>query len=260
MPPGNLYIAERDNHVVRKVDAKTGRDLDVRRHRRGRVLRRRRTGRRARSCASRTASRSIRTAVGCSSATSATIASARRSGDRRHRDLRRHGRAAADAGRRAAAGHAAERSAHDGVRSRPATSTWRFGRATRSIASMRRTQTLHHVAGTGEQGYSGDGGPARAAELGGPEGSRLVAAARSTSPTPRTTSSADIDLTDRHHPNGARHRPARRRPGDRSAALHAVAAARRARRRARRALRRRQRGAPHPDPRRRAVRPAPTLA
>ena len=32
------------------------------------------------------------------------------------------------------------------------------------------TQTLHHVAGTGKQGYSGDGGPARAAELAGPKG------------------------------------------------------------------------------------------
>ena len=30
--------------------------------------------------------------------------------------------------------------------------------------------TLHHVAGTGEQGYSGDGGPARSARLGGPKG------------------------------------------------------------------------------------------
>ena len=29
---------------------------------------------------------------------------------------------------------------------------------------------LHHVAGTGEQGYSGDGGPARLARLGGPKG------------------------------------------------------------------------------------------
>jgi DNA-binding beta-propeller fold protein YncE len=32
------------------------------------------------------------------------------------------------------------------------------------------TQTLHHVAGTGKQGFSGDGGPARAAELAGPKG------------------------------------------------------------------------------------------
>ena len=30
--------------------------------------------------------------------------------------------------------------------------------------------TLHHVAGTGEQGYSGDGGPARQATLAGPKG------------------------------------------------------------------------------------------
>ena len=32
------------------------------------------------------------------------------------------------------------------------------------------TKTLHHVAGTGKQGLSGDGGPARAAELAGPKG------------------------------------------------------------------------------------------
>ena len=33
-----------------------------------------------------------------------------------------------------------------------------------------RTKTLHRVAGTGEQGYTGDGGPALAAKLGGPKG------------------------------------------------------------------------------------------
>lgn len=33
-----------------------------------------------------------------------------------------------------------------------------------------RTQTIHHVAGTGEQGYSGDGGHARVATLAGPKG------------------------------------------------------------------------------------------
>ncbi len=32
------------------------------------------------------------------------------------------------------------------------------------------TRTIHHVAGTGEQGYSGDGGPAREAKLAGPKG------------------------------------------------------------------------------------------
>jgi sugar lactone lactonase YvrE len=32
------------------------------------------------------------------------------------------------------------------------------------------TGTIHHVAGTGEQGYSGDGGPARKAKLAGPKG------------------------------------------------------------------------------------------
>jgi DNA-binding beta-propeller fold protein YncE len=44
----------------------------------------------------------------------------------------------------------------------------REGNAIYRIAA--RTQTLHHVAGTGKQGYSGDGGPARAAELAGPKG------------------------------------------------------------------------------------------
>jgi sugar lactone lactonase YvrE len=33
-----------------------------------------------------------------------------------------------------------------------------------------KTQTLHHIAGTGEQGYTGDGGPAKSAKLGGPKG------------------------------------------------------------------------------------------
>jgi DNA-binding beta-propeller fold protein YncE len=37
-----------------------------------------------------------------------------------------------------------------------------------------KTRTLHHVAGTGEQGYSGDGGPARAATLAGPKGLALA--------------------------------------------------------------------------------------
>jgi DNA-binding beta-propeller fold protein YncE len=32
------------------------------------------------------------------------------------------------------------------------------------------TQTIHHVAGTGAQGYAGDGGPARSALLAGPKG------------------------------------------------------------------------------------------
>jgi hypothetical protein len=37
----------------------------------------------------------------------------------------------------------------------------------------RKTQTLHRIAGTGEQGYSGDGGPALKATFGGTEGVRF---------------------------------------------------------------------------------------
>ena len=38
----------------------------------------------------------------------------------------------------------------------------------------RDTRTLHHLAGTGEQGYAGDGGPARLAKLAGPKGLALA--------------------------------------------------------------------------------------
>jgi sugar lactone lactonase YvrE len=44
----------------------------------------------------------------------------------------------------------------------------REGNAIYRIADV--ADTLHHVAGTGKQGYSGDGGPARTAELNGPKG------------------------------------------------------------------------------------------
>ena len=43
-------------------------------------------------------------------------------------------------------------------------------------------------AGTGEAGYSGDGGPATDAQLNGPYGSRSTLAETCTSPTSRTTS------------------------------------------------------------------------
>ena len=109
----------------------------------------------ARSCASRTASRSRRTV--------AAHLRHRQPPHPRAVDLATgvietmgHRRAAADTGRRAAGG-----TPLDGPRTmaldRRRRSTWRCGRATRSIAS-RRARTLHHVAGTGEQGYSGDGG------------------------------------------------------------------------------------------------------
>jgi len=44
----------------------------------------------------------------------------------------------------------------------------REGNAIYSITP--KTMTIHHLAGTGEQGYSGDGGPARLARLAGPKG------------------------------------------------------------------------------------------
>src|SRR6516225_1749123 len=44
----------------------------------------------------------------------------------------------------------------------------REGNAIYRIVS--KTGTIHHLAGTGEEGYSGDGGPARLAKLAGPKG------------------------------------------------------------------------------------------
>ncbi|HJU42021.1 MAG TPA: hypothetical protein VJ691_04370, partial [Vicinamibacterales bacterium] len=44
----------------------------------------------------------------------------------------------------------------------------REGNAIYSIE--RRSQTIRHIAGTGQSGYAGDGGPARAATLAGPKG------------------------------------------------------------------------------------------
>ena len=67
-------------------------------------------------------------------------------------------------------GYAAEWTSHD--RHRLVTAilylALREGNAIYRIAP--KTATIHHVAGTGEQGYSGDGGPARVARLGGPKG------------------------------------------------------------------------------------------
>jgi sugar lactone lactonase YvrE len=48
----------------------------------------------------------------------------------------------------------------------------REGNAIYRIAAA--TRTLHHLAGTGEHGFSGDGGPARLARLAGPKGLALV--------------------------------------------------------------------------------------
>ena len=53
-----------------------------------------------------------------------------------------------------------------------------------------KTQTLHRVAGTGEQGYSGDGGPALKAKLSGPKGLAYAPGDACISRIPRVTRSA----------------------------------------------------------------------
>ena len=167
--------------------------------------------------------------------------------DLAHRRHRRRSAERASAGRRRTARRWPVRRSMDRARWRsPATarSTWRCvkGNAIHRIAPR---GTIHHLAGTGAQGYTGDGGPARLATLGGPEGPRHR--------RPRPLRRRHREPRDpahrpghRRHHHRARHRDARRRPGRRSAAVRAGAPARRVRRRRRRALRRRQRSAPHP--------------
>ena len=94
-----------------------------------------------------------------------------RSRHRRDRDLRRHGRQRSrHAGRRAGGRHAAQRSADDGDRRRRRSVPRAARRAMRSIASTRAPRRCTAWPAPAKQGYSGDGGPALAAKLGGPKG------------------------------------------------------------------------------------------
>jgi sugar lactone lactonase YvrE len=168
-PTGNLYIAERDNHVVRKVAAKTG---------------------------------IISTLAG-----TGTAGFAGDGGPAMRAQLRQpHSIAVAPGGRRLLvcdignhrirqidlatgviatfAGTGDRQPTPDGapLQGTPLNGprTIVFDRAGNLFVALRegnaiyridaRRQTLHHVAGTGEQGYSGDDGQARTAKLAGPKG------------------------------------------------------------------------------------------
>jgi len=166
---GNLYIAERDNHVVRKVDAKTG---------------------------------LISTFAGTGSAGFSGDG-----GPAAHAQLRQPHSIAVDPRRRrllicdignhrvravdlatgaidTIGGTGEKQPTPDGARlaGTPLNGprTIAFDRAGHLYLALREgnaiyrvdatTETMHHVAGTGEQGYAGDGGQARTAKLAGPKG------------------------------------------------------------------------------------------
>ena len=165
----NLYIAERDNHVVRKVDARTGVISTFAG-----------TGVAGFSGDGGPAARAqLRQphSIAVDPEGPASHLRYRESPypaggfvQRHHRDLWRHRRASTDARWCSGEGDAVKWASHDRHRLAMAISISRFARAMRFTASRRRPATIHHVAGTGEQGYSGDGGPARVASLAGPKG------------------------------------------------------------------------------------------
>ena len=109
--------------------------------------------------------------------------------------------------------------------------------------------TLHHIAGTGEKGYEGDGGPAKQAKLSGPKGIDVspdggVLIADTESHTIRRID-LETGVITTVLGDGTRHDG----PDGRSAAVRAGAAARRRCGRQRRDLRRRQREPPRADSR-----------
>ena len=186
---GHLYIAERDNHVIRKVDAKTGIISTFAGTGQRRILRRRRAGAaRAAAAAAQHRRRSGRPPAADLRHRQPSHPPGR-SRDRRDRHLRRHRRAAADAGWRAAAGNAAERSADDRVRSGrqpvPRASRRQRHLSDRCPATNPAPRGWHRRAGIFRRRRAGPRGKARRAE-----GAGVVARITCSSPTPRITSSA----------------------------------------------------------------------
>ena len=209
---GHLYIAERDNHVIRKVDAKSGIISTVAGTGRPGLRRRRRARREgAAASAAQHRARSRRHAADLRHRQPADPAAASR--HRHHRDLRRHrrGRPTRPTARRSAARRCAARGRW---RLPPIGDLYLALREGNAILRIdRRTQTLHRIAGTGEQGYAGDGGPALNAKLGGPKGLayRPGRALRRRYREPRHPPHRSDEPADH---DGARHRRQGRRPGD----------------------------------------------
>ena len=166
---GDLFIAERDNHVIRKVDHATGLISTVAG-----------TGtpgfsgdggpaaKRSASPAAQPRRRHRRQSAGVRHRQPARSAN-----PSRHRDDRDRTRGTGEA-RATPDGAAVSGTPLNGPRTlalAPNGDLYLALREGNSILRIdRATQTFHHVAGTGQAGYSGDGGPARNATLAGPKG------------------------------------------------------------------------------------------
>jgi DNA-binding beta-propeller fold protein YncE len=166
---GHLYIAERDNHVVRKVDARTGRISTLAGTgapgfsgdggpAAGAVLRQPHSiavdPRGGRILICDIGNHRVRQ-VDLASGLIATVAG---TGER---EGARNGAAAAETPLNGPRTITFDRDGDVFLALREGNAVYRIDR---------RTWTVHHVAGTGEQGYTGDDGPARLATLAGPKG------------------------------------------------------------------------------------------
>lgn len=167
-PAGNLYVAERDNHVVRKIDAKTGvistfAGTGVPGFSGDGGPATRAQLRQPHSIAVDPAGRLLICDIGNHRIrqvefSTGTIETYAGTGDRQPTPDGARVKGAPLNGPRTIA------ISPDG----DLYLALREGNAIYRIAP--KTATIHHVAGTGEQGYAGDGGPARAASFAGPKG------------------------------------------------------------------------------------------
>ena len=167
---GNLFFTDMQVHAIRRIDRKTGIITTVAGTGEAGFQRRRRS--RDQGATAATAQHRARTR--------------RRSADLRYRQQphpagRSEDRASiatfagtgekkADARRLAARRHAAQRTARARCRRSRESLAGAARRQCRSTASIPRQKKIYHVAGTGEKGFTGDGGDAKLAKLNGPKG------------------------------------------------------------------------------------------
>ena len=169
---GNMYFVEMQNHLVRKVD-RQGADLDRRRHRQARLWRRRRpgAGRPVPQSAQHRAGRPRRAVRGRYRQPSHPPDRSGQ-GDRSNRSP---ATATSSSPRTASRSRIVRSSARGPCSSAAARCGSPCAKATASGSWTSIPALLKHVAGNGQKGFTGDGGPAGQATFNGPKGIALDA-------------------------------------------------------------------------------------